>query len=167
MKGCSVKSGLFLRVDRLMAPVFGGPGGGAFGLAGSCVPVFQPCLGHLLRLEAKEVVLNRNEGVINMAGTSLGANAPLSSSHFSAPERAPHRVIASSRTRRNHGVFLLGNELTTVYSSRRECDGLGVSMAVGSGSLVLTGSMTSTQARAMARALIAAASAVDGNGGAA
>ena len=99
-----------------------------------------------------------------MAGTSLGAKAPLSSSPFSAPERAPHRVIASSRTRRNHGVFLLGNELTTVYSSRRECDALGVSMSVGSGSLVLTGSMTSTQARAMARALIAAANAVDGTG---
>ena len=102
-----------------------------------------------------------------MAGQPLGAPAPQSPASVSAPQRAPHRVIASSRTRRNHGVFQLGNELATVYSSRRASDGHGVSMAVGTSSLVLTGSMTATQARAMARALIAAASAVEAQGAAA
>lgn len=96
-----------------------------------------------------------------MAGQPLGAPALLSPASVPAPQRAPHRVMASSRTRRNHGVFLLGDELATVYSSRRASDGHGVSMAVGAGSLVLTGSMTASQARAMARALIAAASAVE------
>ena len=102
-----------------------------------------------------------------MADRHLGAPALISPAPVSAPPRTPHRMIVSSRTRRNHGVFQLGNELATVYSSRRAGDGHGVSMAVGAGSLVLTGSMTATQARAMARALIAAASAVEAQGAAA
>ena len=99
-----------------------------------------------------------------MAGQHLGAPALLSPASVPAPQRAPHRVMASSRTRRNHGVFLLGDELATVYSSRRASDGHGVSMAVGAGALVLTGTMSATQARAMACALIAAASAADAQG---
>lgn len=99
-----------------------------------------------------------------MAGQPLGAQAPVFSASVPAPQRAPYRVMASSRTRRNHGVFLLGNELATIYSSRRASDGHGVSMAVGTGSLVLTGSMTASQARAMARALMAAASAAESQG---
>jgi hypothetical protein len=97
-----------------------------------------------------------------MAGTTQGAPAPLSiASSNPTPQRTPRRVISSTRTRRNHGVFLIGSELATVYSSRREVDGLGVTMSVGNGSLMITTSMTSTQARAMARALEAAAAAVD------
>ena len=99
-----------------------------------------------------------------MAGQPLGAPALLSPTSVPAPQRAPHRIFASSRTRRNHGVFQLGNELASVYSSRRASEGHGVSMSVGTGSLVLTGSMTASQARAMARALIAAASAVESQG---
>lgn len=99
-----------------------------------------------------------------MAGTSIGAPAPLSPASFSAPQCAPPGVIASTRTRRNHGVFRLGNEVASVYSSRRVPDGLGVSMTVGNGSLVFTGSMTATQARAMARALMAAACASEAQG---
>ncbi|MEO8059825.1 MAG: hypothetical protein ABI671_16040 [Burkholderiales bacterium] len=99
-----------------------------------------------------------------MAGQSLGAHAPLSPASLHAPRGAPYRVLASSRTRRNHGVFLLGDELATVYSSRRTADNLAVCMSVGSGSLVLTGSMSTTQARAMARALMAAASAAETQG---
>lgn len=102
-----------------------------------------------------------------MAGQLIGAPAPRSPASHPEAQRAPHRVIASSRTRLSHGVFQLGNELASVYSSRRASDGHGVSMAVGAGSLVLTGSMTATQARAMARALIAAASAVEAQGAAA
>ena len=103
-----------------------------------------------------------------MAGQLIGAPAPQSPASFSAPLRAVIRApAASSRTRRNHGVFLLGHELASVYSSRRasaDLERLGVSMSVGAGSLVLTGSMTATQARAMARALMAAAAAVESQG---
>jgi hypothetical protein len=106
-------------------------------------------------------VIDRNTGAETMAGLSMGALSPAVPSSSSAPRRTLHLVPGSTRTRRNHGVFLFGNELATVYSSRRESDGLGVTMTVGSGSLVLTGGMTPTQARAMARALSAAADAAD------
>jgi len=116
-------------------------------------------------LRAKAVVLNYDKGVFTMAGQLIGAPAPQSPASCSAPLRAIIRVpAASSRMRRNHGVFLLGHELASVYSSRSRRsggDGLGVSMSVGAGSMVLTGSMTAIQARAMARALMAAAEAVE------
>lgn len=96
-----------------------------------------------------------------MAGQTLGALAPNASAHLLAPQCAVPRGAVSSRTRRNHGVFMLGEELASIYSSRRVADELGVSMAVGCGSLVLTGSMTPRQARAMAGALMAAACAVE------
>ena len=99
-----------------------------------------------------------------MAGQPLGAQTPLFTALAPAPQRTLHRVLASSRTRRNHGVFLIGDELATVYSSRRASGGRGVSMSVGAGALVLTGTMSATQARAMACALIAAASAADAQG---
>lgn len=102
-----------------------------------------------------------------MAGKPIGATAPQSSINFSSPDRAPQRVVASSRTRRNHGAFLLGDELATIYSSRRTADTRGVSMTVGNGDLSLSGTMTPTQARAMANGLIAAAYAAEVVGGAA
>jgi len=117
-------------------------------------------------LKAKAVVLNHNTGAFTMAGQLIGAPAPQASNSVSAPARKPHRVIALSRTRRNHGVFLLGAELTTVYSSRRATGSLGVSMSVGNGPQMLSGGMTPTQARAMANALMAAAYAAEVVGGA-
>lgn len=94
-----------------------------------------------------------------MAGPTLGASTPVQTS---APSQRPLiRIPETTRTRRNHGVFLLGNELASVYSSRRQAGGLGVTMALGEGSMVLTSSMTAAQARAMARALIAAADAAE------
>lgn len=92
-----------------------------------------------------------------MAVHPLGASA----SPASLPAQPRHliHVPASSRTRRNHGVFLFGTEVAAVYSTRRASDGHGVSMTVGHGSLMLTGSLTPTQARMMARALCAAADA--------
>ena len=97
-----------------------------------------------------------------MAGQLLGAQAPTNPVVPLVPQSDAIRVGgSSSRTRRNHGVFMLGDELATVYSSRRAADALGVSMAVGTGSLVLTGSMTPRQARAMAGALMAAATAAE------
>lgn len=94
-----------------------------------------------------------------MAGLTLGESTPVVHPLAAVAQRPLIRIPSSTRTRRNHGVFLLGDELASVYSSRRQADGLGVTMTVGEGSLVLTGSMTPAQARAMARALVAAAEA--------
>lgn len=66
----------------------------------------------------------------------------------------------TTRTRRNHGVLLVGNQMGAVYSSRRERDGAKVLVEVGAGHLVVSASMTAPQAIAMARALIAAAECV-------
>jgi hypothetical protein len=100
-------------------------------------------------------VLDRNTGADTMAGISSGASTP----------SIPTPRITSSRTRLNHGVFRLGDELATVYSSRRSTDCLGVTLSLGTGALVLTGSMTAAQARVMARALLAAAAAAESKGG--
>lgn len=96
-----------------------------------------------------------------MAGTTVGNRAP---SPFAVPDkqRQLYRVPAVTRTRRNHGVFLLGDKLATVDSSRRAGEGHSVTLTVGNGVPLLTGSMTPAQARAMSRALLAAADAADG-----
>ena len=93
-----------------------------------------------------------------MAGHSLRTSAPLASD---SPQRAPYRVPASSRTRCNHGVFLLGHELAIVYSSRRSADGQSVTLSLGNGPGDAALGMTPSQARAMARALTSAAAAVE------
>lgn len=103
-----------------------------------------------------------------MAVPTLGADAPAVSPSPSSSTSTPavpaagklRLVPGTTRTRRNHGVFMLGSELASVYSSRRETDGRGVILTVGAGALVLNGAMTPTQARSLARALEAAASAV-------
>ena len=96
-----------------------------------------------------------------MAGYSMGAAAPASLAPNAAPQRLPNLVPASTRTRRNHGVFQFGNELAAIHSTRRESDGLGVTLTIDSGTMVLTGRMTPCQARAVAHAMQAAAQAAD------
>ena len=162
-RGRLKRAAIFSRVDRLAAPFLVAQVG-SLRARRFLWPGLPTCLGHLLRLTPKEVVLDHDKGAFTMAGQLIGAPAPQSPVSHHEAQRAPRRVIASSRRRLNHGVFQLGNELASVYSSRRASDGHGVSMAVGTGSLVLTGSMTASQARAMARALIAAASAVESQG---
>lgn len=98
-----------------------------------------------------------------MAGLTLGARSPAASSPLPSPaqrtlRRAP---AASSRTRFNHGVFQVGDELATVCSSRRQDDGLGVLLQLGHGALMLSGAMTPAQARLMAKALMAASHAAE------
>jgi hypothetical protein len=115
-------------------------------------------------LEAKGVVLNHKQGAFTMAGQLTGASAPQSHLSDRASRRAPLRVVASSRTRRNHGVFLIGTELATVYSSRRTSEGRGVMVSVSNGPATLNGNMTPPQARAFAHALMVAAAAVDAQG---
>ncbi len=94
-----------------------------------------------------------------MAGTSLGAAAP-ATSPIPSTGRTLRIVPSSSRTRRNHGVLLLGDQLAAVYSSRRERDGRDVLLELGAGAVLISGAMTTTQARLLARALVAAAEAV-------
>ena len=86
-----------------------------------------------------------------MAGTSLGAPSP-----------------TSSRTRRLHGVFPIGDIRLVIASSRRGGDALGIEVAAGdlrgidnSMRLLAGGRGTAAQARLVARALLEAADAVD------
>ena len=103
-----------------------------------------------------------------MAGTSSGAHAPNSPVSLPVSQRTPQRVIQlSTRTRVCRGVFLLGSELVTVYSSRRAADDMGITLVIGNDSQILTGNMTSAVARALANALVASAAACEAQGGAA
>lgn len=88
-----------------------------------------------------------------MAGITVGAAA--------SKPLPPHTACASSRTRRNHGAFLIGDELGTVCSTRRRGVAHGVLLQIGEGSLTFNGAMSAAQARAMAHALNAAAEAVE------
>jgi hypothetical protein len=56
---------------------------------------------------------------------------------------------------------MVGDQLATIDSSRRAGEALPVTLTVGAGSLQLTGAMTPTQARTMAKALTSAADAVE------
>lgn len=71
------------------------------------------------------------------------------------------RQVVTSRTRRNHGTFLLGGQLAGVYSARGAGKCYGVSFELGAGTLSLAARMTASQARAMAQALLAAATAAE------
>ena len=96
-----------------------------------------------------------------MAGQPTGAPSPIVPASQHAP-RPPLRLVPSaSRTRRNHGAFALGGELACVYSTRRAGACYGVSFELGAGTLKLASAMTPGQARAMARALTAAADAAE------
>lgn len=97
-----------------------------------------------------------------MAGPIVGTYTPAASSPSQAtPKRPTLRLAASSRTRRNHGAFLVGDQLATVCSTRREGDERGVLLQFGGSSLTLSGAMTPAQARVMALALTAAAQAAE------
>lgn len=93
-----------------------------------------------------------------MTGITSGATALISS--------PPLRDSFVSRTRRAHGCFTIGGTSATVHSTRRDGQALSVTVTVGASALQLVGAMTPTQARTMAKALTAAASAVERQGGA-
>lgn len=108
-----------------------------------------------------------------MAGQPSGLSAHTSTvpaSPTPQAQRAPLHLVGTltTRTRRNHGAFNVGGQLACVYSTRRAGQCYGVSFELGAGTLLLSSSMTPTQARQMARALSAAADAADlAQGGAA
>lgn len=105
-----------------------------------------------------------------MAGNPSGAAAPASLPPSSAtspapvasPAAAPQRVPVTSRTRRVFGVFQLGRTQALVYASRRERQARAVVVEIGDGARCQAGELTAAQARALARALLAAAEATDG-----
>lgn len=89
-----------------------------------------------------------------MAGLNLGAPAP-------AVSPSPK----STRTKRLHGNFLLGDARFVVASSRQRDDGPNA-IVIGAGGkaadrLLITGRCTPQQARVIARALLQAAEAID------
>ena len=90
-----------------------------------------------------------------MAGTSPGVSTPTST----PPARDPR--VSRTRTRVGHCAIGIGGGTLQVFSSRERGTPLGVTVAVGGTALQLTGAMTPTQARTMARALTAAADAVE------
>lgn len=79
---------------------------------------------------------------------------------MSAGPTAGARAPVQSRTRTCHGFFSLGKAPGAIYSSRREGDAT-VTIDIGAEGLVATGRMSAVQARSIARALLAAAEAVD------
>ena len=105
-----------------------------------------------------------------MAGLPSGPSAHLSPSPSSNTRpRTLHLVpAATTRTRRNHGVFSVGGQMAGVYSTRRTGACYGVSFELGAGTLTLASTMTPAQARCMAQALASAADACEiAQGGAA
>lgn len=98
-----------------------------------------------------------------MAVESQGAPAPA----LSLPPQAARprlRLVPGQATRRrlNHGVVALaGQQLACVYSARSTGACYPVTVELGVGSLDLVHRLTAGQARALARALSAAAAAVE------
>lgn len=96
-----------------------------------------------------------------MAGISMGAPAPAFPASIPAADSAVNRIPEVSRRRRCHGVFSLDAQLCVVYSLRRVEPGKGVQLVLGHDGPVMTPHMSPTQARNLARALVAAADAAD------
>lgn len=103
-----------------------------------------------------------------MAVHPLGASAPASPhavqlSAPTKPQRTPLHLVhrACTRTRCNHGTFMLGGQLAAVYSTRSTGKCYGIRFELGSATLSVDAHMTTGQARSLARALLAAAAAVD------
>lgn len=102
-----------------------------------------------------------------MAGLILGATAPAlpappTNTGAIAARRSVFRVPASTRTRRLQGVCLAGGVLLSVHSSRRDgAAAPGVSLTLHDGLTDHTGTITPTQARALAQAIEAAAVAAE------
>lgn len=95
-----------------------------------------------------------------MAGTTQGATTPdLSPSPLDAPRVV--RVHGDTRTRKNHGVMLLGDRLACVYSTRRHSQSLGVILTLALGATQVEGFMSPRQARTLARALESAAASAE------
>lgn len=96
-----------------------------------------------------------------MAGISMGASAPAFPASIPAADSVVTRISEVSRRRRCHGVFSLDAQLCVVYSLRRVEPGKGVQLVLGHDGPVMTPHLSPTQARNLARALVAASDAAD------
>lgn len=103
-----------------------------------------------------------------MAVHSLGASAPalplaVQTPAPTPPQRTPLHLVPTvrTRTRRNHGTFMLGGQLAAVYSMRSAGKCYGIRFELGASTLRVDAHMTTGQARSLVRALLAAAAAVD------
>ena len=96
-----------------------------------------------------------------MAAITVGAPAPTSPASLPASARAANRKPATTRTRRLHAVLPLGDDLASVHSTRREVEARGVIVTLSNGAQWLGVGMLPAQARALARALVDAAEAVE------
>ena len=96
-----------------------------------------------------------------MAGTSLRVIARTSTDSQDQPHDLAGQASCTTRTRRNHGVFLLSGELLCIYSSRRRYDDMGVCVTIGNGPGDLQAHLTPRQARTLAHAFLSAANAAE------
>lgn len=75
---------------------------------------------------------------------------------------APSPTLSRTRTRTCHGAVSFGNCPAGIYTSRRFGDPRVTVDITAADGLQLIGKLSATQARALARALLSAAEAIDG-----
>ncbi|WP_140636180.1 hypothetical protein [Methylibium rhizosphaerae] len=96
-----------------------------------------------------------------MAGISLRVPAPASFASSARSYEEAERNRLTTRTRRNHGAFLLGNQLLCVFSTRRATDPASVLVSIGTVRNLLDGRLSPAQARSLSSALARAADAAE------
>ncbi|MFT3820475.1 MAG: hypothetical protein QM750_23160 [Rubrivivax sp.] len=99
-----------------------------------------------------------------MAGYPTDASAPRPfprPSLDASSSNPPPNPFTTTRTRRRHGTFVLAGRMAIVTSSRRQGEALAIGLEIGPDGELLRGLITPAQARSIARALSAAADAVD------
>lgn len=97
-----------------------------------------------------------------MAGSPLGTSAPTPPAPGAAQRRTLYRVPTTTRTRRLHGVCLVGGALLSVYSSRSAgAAGRAVTVTMQTSASERTVSMGAADCRVLARSLVLAAEAAE------
>jgi hypothetical protein len=97
-----------------------------------------------------------------MAGSPLGTSAPTPPAPGATQRRTLYRVPTTTRTRRLHGVCLVGGALLSVYSSRSAgAAGRAVTVTMQTSASERTVSMAPADCRVLARSLVLAADAAE------
>ncbi|WP_396268516.1 hypothetical protein [Ideonella sp.] len=97
-----------------------------------------------------------------MAGSPLGTSAPTSPAPGAAQRRPLYRVPTSTRTRRLHGVCLVGDSLLSVFSTRTAgAVGRAVTLTVQTSASERTLNLAAADCRVLARSLVLAADAAE------
>lgn len=162
-KACGrLKSGFFHRtlclVSVSMAARTGKPSGLPVPLSRSSKPV----LGRHPRMEAGAAVVATDKGADTMAGFSLGTAAPTPPAPGATQRRTLYRVPTTTRTRRLHGVCLVGDSLLSVFSTRTAgAAGRAVTLTVQTSASERTLNLAAADCRVLARFLVLAADAAE------